>query len=471
MKKLLINYFYLLIISGFVFTACEEEGISRIEFDKSKISLMVGKSDTITSTITYVGDISNMSVTWNVEDPSIVSIKDISESGKGTSNKTITKTIVIKALKSGVSKLTIQIGDKSHVCDITVSQNKFEFLRGSAFNYGDYYDIETNNFELILVDGSLAQNSQGQFTGNGNMLILELNLPLSNNTLSPGEFSLSTEGETYTFFPGDDLEEEGEYSVWGTHVRQYTDDGIYATLIKDGGFVITKNASDFTVSGELVLDDDEIISFSYTGRVTESDQRDRAEVKVDTSIGLLVYYGDAYSSGKSNNFNLALGNGTIKGDSIKFEDKLVLVELNTALEVKDYVPAGRYNMMKELTKDELKPFSIVFGYVDDNNNEWGTWLLGSSEKKIKTGYMEVVKSDDNYMIEYEFYDRFGARVYGTFEGKLKYEDATKGASQISAAKVKSNINGIRTIKQLTPTLNHHNNSGKKLNYRMFKLSR
>lgn len=471
MNKLLKHSLFLILSGVLFFTSCEQNEISRIEFDKSEISLLVGKYDTITITVSYIGDISDMPMTWSIEDPTIVSIQDISDLNNNTSKKSLTKTLAVKALKSGTSQFTVQIGEQSHVCDVTVNQKIFTFSGAKASNWGDYYETETNNFEMLLYDNTISFNDEGRIIGNGNVLFLDFYLPLSHNTLSQGEFILSTEGEIHTFYPGEAFEYDGDLYVVGTHIRQYTDDGIYATLINDGDFSITKKGSTFEVSGDLVLEDDEIIQFSYEGIVNESDERNPEDIKADMTKGLLVYYGDAYNSKSTNNFNAFLGTDDIDFDAETWEGDIFQLEFNTTLSVKDYIPEGTYNMIaksiSELTTEDLKTFTLVPGYTDKSDNEWGTWFFGESIKKIKTGTMEVVKSGDDYVIEYVFFDRFGSRIWGKFEGQFKYIDGTKPSSQGAPAKVKARI----TDKRLLPSVKKASidKKGLQLNHRRFKL--
>ncbi|OJV38338.1 MAG: hypothetical protein BGO29_15345 [Bacteroidales bacterium 36-12] len=475
MNRLLQHSLFLILSGILFFTSCEQNEISRIAFDKSEISLLVGKYDTITVTVSYIGDISDMSMTWRIEDPTILSIQDISDLNNNTSKKSLTKTLAVKALKSGTSQFTVQIGEQSHVCDVTVNQKIFTFSGATASNWGDYYETETNNFEMLLYDNTISFNDEGRIIGNGNVLFLDFYLPLSYDTLlytlSPEEFVLSTKRETHTFYPGESFEYDGDLYVVGTHIRQYTDDGIYATLINDGNFSITKKGSTFEVSGDLILEDDEIIQFSYEGIVNESDERNPEDIKADMTKGLLVYYGDAYNSKSTNNFNAFLGTDIVDFDSDLWEGDIFQLEFNTTLSVKDYIPEGTYNIINKnmdyITYDDLKPFTLMPGYYDESYNEWGTWFFGESIKKIKTGTMEVVKSGDDYVIEYEFFDRFGSRIWGTFEGQFKYIDGTKPSSQGAPAKVKARI----TDKRLLPSVKKASidKKGLQLNQRRFKL--
>jgi hypothetical protein len=92
-------------------------------------------------------------------------------------------------------------------------------------------------------------------------------------------------------------------------------------------------------------------------------------------------------------------------------------------------------MMSALTYEQLVPFSLVFGYTTESNDQYGSWYYGETAKKLKTGNMIVTKTGEIYNIVYEFYDRIGSKVSGTYSGTLEYTDGTKSSS-VKASKVK-----------------------------------
>jgi hypothetical protein len=114
-----------------------------------------------------------------------------------------------------------------------------------------------------------------------------------------------------------------------------------------------------------------------------------------------------------------------------------MIEFNTPDSVHNYIPDGTYQMMTELTYQQLVPFSLVFAYQTENEDQWGTWFYGATTTKaLNAGNMTVAKSGENYSIQYEFYDRIGSKVWGTYNGPLTYIDGTQESSASAPRKIK-----------------------------------
>jgi hypothetical protein len=92
---------------------------------------------------------------------------------------------------------------------------------------------------------------------------------------------------------------------------------------------------------------------------------------------------------------------------------------------------------KALPISDFIPFTLIPGYYTNEYFEYGSWFYGEAKtKKLKKGSINVTKTGTkSYQIIYEFYDRFGAKVSGTFNGDLEYTDKTKSASGVKMAKV------------------------------------
>lgn len=445
MKKLFSTYLSFSILVIIVLSSCEKNEISRISFNRDTFALHVGLSDTLISTLNFTGSVSDFPVVWEVKDPTVISIKE--EASTETDNPSgkagsFTKKLVITALKAGNTTLTIRSGSKHHDCQVTVDQQVFNMTGAYASNWGDYFDTGTNNFDMYLLEHTLALNDSGTVQGNGSLLYLDFYLPLAQNNLSSAEFTLSDKGEKNTFFPGKEYEKEGKRYITGTRLITVKNEEASIFLIKDGSFTITKAGNQFEIRGEFILEDNEVIVFNYSGLINEQDKREKpVEINPVFTKGLLAYYGDAYESNATHNFVVYLGSESIDFSAEKWDGDVLMLEFNTDISVTDHIPNGTYRMMKELTYAELKPFSLVFGYVNKEDKEWGTWYYGKSgeqTKKIKTGSMDVTKSGDSYTIGYELYDRFGSKVWGTYTGSLSYLDQTKGNEAASApAKIKS----------------------------------
>lgn len=438
MKHFLKNNFIYLVLASILLSSCETSEVTNINFDKAAISLKVGQTDSISSTIAYTGEISNIPHEWIVENPDVISIteKDPAKSNGATSGSSFEKLVVIKALKAGSSKVTLSIDGKKLSCQVTVDQRVFTFNRAQASNWGDYYDTETNSFDMYLLENTLSFNTEGQVQGEGNYIYLDFNLPLTQNSLISGDFTLSTTGETNTFYPGEYAESQGETFIFGTRLVNIEGNTSTVSLVNDGNFTIVKNGTLFVIAGELTVWSGEIIQFNYMGTIEELDKReDPVEINPNMTKGLLVYYGDAYQTGTTSNYNLYLGPETVVFEDSVWNGDILVLEFNTDKIVTNSIPEGTYSI-----SDQIAPFTLVYGYTDQNGYNWGTWYYGESTKKIKTGNMTVSKSGDIYTIQYELYDRFGSKVWGTYTGTPQYENATQSSSNTGPSYVK----GIKT---------------------------
>lgn len=436
MKQLFKISFFWVLLTAIFMSSCETSEVTNINFDKATISLKVGQSDSISSTIAYSGEISDIPHEWIVENPAILSIteKNPTNSKGVTSGATLEKIVVIKALKAGSSKVTLSIDGKKLSCLVTVDQRVFSFNQAQASNWGDFYDTETNSFDMYLLENTLSIDSEGKIQGEGNYIYLDFNLPLTQNALISGDFTLSTTGETNTFYPGEYIESQGENYILGTRLVNIEGNTSTVSLINDGSFTIVKNGTLFAIAGELTLWSGEIIQFTCIGMIEELDKREEpVQINPNMNKGLLEYYGDAYQTGTTNNFNLYLGPETVVFEDSIWDGDILVIEFNTDKTVTSSIPEGTYSI-----SDQIAPFTLVYGYTDQNGYNWGTWYYGESTKKIKTGNMTVSKSGDIYTIQYELYDRFGSKVWGTYTGTPQYINATQSSSAVAPSYVKGN---------------------------------
>ncbi len=461
-KILLSNYLYLILLGTIILSSCETEGVSRISFDNNTFDLRVGQSDTLVSTISFTGDVSKFPVEWTVQNPEIISIVETTNDthSKTSGLSSVTKSVIITALKAGSTALTINAGGKTHSCQVTVTQQSLVFTHGYAANWGDIYGANNNNFTLSLLESSLSLDDEGYVVGDGYRLFLDFYLPLTQNTLSAGTFNASSEEENYTFYPGIFIEDDnGDPAPVGSFMIRYSNDNMDIVPIVDGTYEITKNGDNFVIEGEFTLENNEIVQISYEGIVNESDQREKpVEINPALTKGILLYFGDAYNSKSSNNTtanhtnNYALYLGAETTDFSKSQSEwggdVLMIEFNTPDSVHNYIPDGTYQMMTELTYQQLVPFSLVFAYQTEGEDEkiydWGTWFYGATTTKaLNAGNMTVAKTDSIYHIQYEFYDRIGSKVWGTYNGPLTYIDVTQESPAAAPAKVK----GVKTGKQ------------------------
>jgi len=456
MKQTSIYKIALWVLAGvLIFTSCEKDEITSISFDKASLDINVGLSDTLTCTIQYTGDIDEFPIEWLTNKNEVFEFTEIDnddEDDESASSKhSLTKKVIVKALKAGTSNITISIGGKTHSCAVTVSQKTFTFTGNLTGYWGDWYDIDLNAFDMYLMENSFHINNEGKIEGTGHILYLDFNLPLNiTNRLITGEYFIYEDAQPQGFEPGEVIEHEDkdDFSIIGSHLMEIiSKEKILISLVTGGYYEVERQGDIYFIEGALQLHTDEVIRFTYEGEVTIEDNKPKAEIlEPILTDGIFEYLGDIFDSKTTNNFSLLLFN---TDDNNVNKDSLI-IDFNTDLSVKDSIPSGTYTMMKTLTYEELKESTLIPGQVGQDFI-WGCWYLsdsihsyepyvgGGGALKIKFGNMEVSKADSVYTIVYNFRNRFGSEVSGVFEGVLKYNDATKQAENIKAgsqAKIK-----------------------------------
>jgi len=189
------------------------------------------------------------------------------------------------------------------------------------------------------------------------------------------------------------------------------------------------------------------------------------EVTVDDKIlptltkGELWYFGDAYETTDtingtgSNNFILYLASSGINLDNLTGNGEMMIIELNTGLTFKDNIPAGTYNMMTNLSKaSDFAPFTLVPAYTDSYENSWGCWYYGILTDPLSTGNMIVSKANNIYTLNYIFYDDYGVKISGTYQGSLNYVNATTASSIKSSAKKRLRLKSENKISKIGKTM-------------------
>ena len=430
---------FLTIISFTLLMSCVKNEVTSITLDKTTLSINVGQSDSITTTVALTGDITKQPVTWSASDPKIVTLKGgaFQDAVSKTNAGTITQKIIITALSAGTTNITIQVGDKNVSVQVVVSQKIYNFTQALASNWGDYYETgKTSNFDLYLLEKGLSVDTAGNLTGAGTYLYLDFNVPITQEAIQSGNYILANTGDVNTFFPGQIVQYQNQSYVVGTRIVTVDKAGSTLYLIKDGHYSISAIGGNFVVEGDITTITNEVIRFTYTGVISVTDKREQAvEIYPSFTKGRLYYFGDAYNSTTSNNFVALLGTKDVNFADSTLNGEMLMLEINTSLSVKDSIPSGTYTAMSELTTANLIPYSLVPGYTDSNGNNWGSWYYGKTFKKIKTGNIAVSKSGSQYTINYELYDRVGSKISGTYSATLDYIDGT-ASSAVGAVKVK-----------------------------------
>lgn len=161
--------------------------------------------------------------------------------------------------------------------------------------------------------------------------------------------------------------------------------------------------------------------------------------------GELWYYGDVYKTNSSNNFVLYLASSVFNMDGPKIIGELLIVELNTALTVKDSIPSGVYEMMTENDLSKATPLTLVPAFIDSSSGSpWGCWYFGIITDPVSLGNIVVSRKNNIYTINYDLFDDYGVEISGTYKGSINYFDGTVQTAQASIKnKVKLKPDGIK----------------------------
>jgi len=430
MKILSTSKAMMLFFLVFMLASCETSQVTKMSFDKTAITINLGQVDTLTAKITYTGDISAIPLKLINADSTILEVKENSSSASNEGGSTtLERTYVLKALKAGITTLTLKAGNIELKCQVTTEQKKLTFQKATAYNYGDYYDTETNNFELRLMENGLSFNTEGKIVGTGYILLMDMFGALTQNTFGDGEYFPAEDGRAVSYLKGELFEnEDGEEDSFGSRIYKFTTNGTEEYLINEGSLKVITVGLSTMITADFITTEGEIINISFSGTIDNQDKREAPEdLKPAFTKGLLYYLGDAYNSKTVNTYIAYLGSETVNFNDTVIKGDFISIELNTALNIKDSIPSGTYNLMGALTYANMIPGSIVPGYTSTDGENWGTWFYGEKTKKIKTGNMVVKREGKKYKFQYEFFDRFGTRVSGMYNDTLKYVDGTKSS--------------------------------------------
>lgn len=456
---------FISIITLITFSSCSSDEITKIQLDKTTLSFNVGQLDSLVATVNFSGDLGTFPLKWVASNPDIVSITEsitTSNQTKSSSSSSYSKTIIFRALKEGTTSVIIQAGEKTISCDITVGKQNIIMDKAFAANWGDYYEIGSNNFVMYMFDKNLSVDSAGNILGDGSYLVIDLIVPITQNYMTAGTYTFSNNGENNTFLSGVLVENnDGTLDAVGTYLVSKKGTVITTTLLVGGDFTIVGSGDIFTFEGDFIAENNEEIHFAFQGPINVNDLRETpVELTPNFTKGRLVYFGDSYETlttnstkvtKPSNNYYVILATeNEVFNDSV-LTGELVYLEINTDTIAKNYIPNGTYTSMSDLTFNFLVPGSIVFGYTTTNDDLLGSWYFGETEKALRTGSAVFSKTGENYSIQYQFFDKIGSKVSGTYNGPLEFINNSITASKVKAYNINDSnskyiVNNRKSIK-------------------------
>lgn len=220
----------ILIFSIILFVSCEKNEVTSVSMSSSSKILNIGDIDSLYAKTAYKGDIVP-SITWTSSDNSVVKVKD----GE------------IEAIKKGTAVITAKAGDKTAICNITVSDEfSPKMTQGELWYYGDAYETNiSNNFVVYLATSGIKMED---FSGDGEIIYLEFNTSLSaTNNLPIGTYNMTTmdfeKFNPFTIVPG--FEYDGyKYGTWYF--------GRMANDVVEGTTIVSFNNNKYTIQYDLV---------------------------------------------------------------------------------------------------------------------------------------------------------------------------------------------------------------------------
>lgn len=288
-KKILAALFIcsVMIICAVGFTACGNVDVTKVELNKTVLSLTVGDEETLTATVTP-DDATDKTVTWETSDSSIATVVD----GKVT------------AVSVGSATVTAKAGDKTATCSVTV--NAPVPVKMTETEWKAYLD-KLNAATSWTIKGTMTSDSETQtvnmaFDGSKNIFYQE-----TDSYASYAVFDKTNLTATYYY---GDKSESGD-TVWTKDVTTYDDEASFEVDFKEHGiegltgilydaydeltFDETTNSYAYTYTEEI---DEFDISFTGTYTIT-FENGELKSVKIDFGGYSVLYEFSDVNAGKT----------------------------------------------------------------------------------------------------------------------------------------------------------------------------
>ena len=422
-----------------MFLSCTKDDATNLSLTKQDVTLKVGQSDTVNVTVSYTGDQAKVPVTVTVSDNQIVSVELLTtpnETNKG--NSSFSRTVVIKALSSGTTGVVIHAGTQNITCSIKITQTTLVLNQSVVMNYGLAEEkIDNNVFTMYLFSETFQLDRENEaFAGDGQFIHFESFFPPTQTLLPTGTFSQDMYGTVNTFLPGSYSVENGQSHPYGTYIETDSNNQATYILVKSGKYTVKNEGTTYYIEGDLVIETNEIVHFSYTGDIAVVDKAEKpAVVTPQFTKGDLFCAGDYYNMGVSDTFFAYLETSNVNINSNTLDGEVLVLQINE--EGSGFFPIvpGTYKMMtqSELAKFEVLPFTLVPGnfhvYKGKVIVAGCRYYNGNSRKNLISGNVEIEscgKLDMRYsgnfeiLLKYSFYDRIGSLVTGSFNGTMHY---------------------------------------------------
>ena len=319
--------------------SCEQNKIKNIYFKKDKVQLSVDEQYTAELFMEPFSETDYDKITWKSSDNSVAVVDKI-----GHITAVYTGSCIVTA-RCGKLRASIEVV----VLPINIA---FDSSKALAYFYGDSYDNSYNTVVVRFLSDGCRIEPNGDITGAGTYINMQLFAPKSTDSIALGTFRQSNTPMQYAFLSGYLREHNDRRYVLGSYFGNLSVGGNSVVLIKEGVFNISKTMSQYVVEGVLRGDKDETIALSYSGDILLFDRSNTATdtVVFDRRTSGIDDLGDLYNVG-CRIFRVRYSNDV--GD-------LLQIEMATPLIAKSIV-AGEYSVGSSVREFSLVPSDMVTG--------------------------------------------------------------------------------------------------------------
>jgi len=349
--------------------SCEQNKIKNIYFKKDKVQLSVDEQYTAELFMEPFSETDYDRVTWKSSDNSVAVVDKMGH---------------ITAVYTGVCTVTARCGKLRASIEVSVNPINISFTSSNAlaYFYGGLYDNSLNTTTVRFLSDGYKIEPNGDITGAGAYIDMQLFAPKSTDSIPLGTFRQSKSPKSYTYLSGYIHEHNDRRYVLGSYFGNLSVSGNSVVLIKEGVFNISKSMSQYVVEGVLRGDKDETISLSYSGDIPLFDRSNTTTdtVVFDRRTSGIDDLGDLYNVG-CRIFRVRYSNNI--GD-------LLQIEMATPLIAKSIV-AGEYSVGSSIREFSLVPSDTVTGR--------GTLIKrNGSFDKVLYGRVRVFRKSANSII-------------------------------------------------------------------------
>ena len=319
--------------------SCEQNKIKNIYFKKDKVQLSVDEQYTAELFMEPFSETDYDRVTWKSSDNSVAVVDKMGH---------------ITAVYTGVCTVTARCGKLRASIEVSVNPINISFTSSNAlaYFYGGLYDNSLNTTTVRFLSDGYKIEPNGDITGAGAYIDMQLFAPKSTDSIQLGTFRQSNTPKSYTYLSGYIHEHNDRRYAMGSYLGYLSVGSNSVILIKEGVFNISKSMSQYVVEGVFRGDKDEVIELSYSGKIPLYDRSNTTAdtVVFDRRTSAIDDLGDLYNVG-CRIFRVKYGNNV--GD-------LLQIEMATPLIAKSIV-AGEYSVGSSIREFSLVPSDMVTG--------------------------------------------------------------------------------------------------------------